>query len=180
MKTIRRGTFETNSSSMHTITFDRTDFVGPQEVMQHLYIDAGGNYGWSGPTLNTAVEKLDYATVAFFDYCSRYGIPVDTVEYERECMEKRINRSLNGIVKCFESNNVDVEFSEDLYKIATGSSYNDLTNLYAETSGYIDHQSGPGEEPECRKLAEWFESDPQSLYEFCYNKSYIEIDNDNH
>lgn len=46
--------------------------------------------------------------------------------------------------------------------------------------GYIDHQSGPLEDGDCAKIANWAKKDPESLFNYCFNNSYIELDNDNH
>jgi len=65
MKTIRTGTFETNSSSSHSLTISKgeapqnpdVDFKGEP---YNLY---GGCYGWGYEVLTTPAEKINYIAV---------------------------------------------------------------------------------------------------------------------
>lgn len=60
MKRIREGTFETNSSSMHSVTVRGKGSYIKYKIPNviELYLD---EYGWSGPTLWDFTSKLKYA-----------------------------------------------------------------------------------------------------------------------
>lgn len=57
---LRRSVFETNSSSVHTLSFRKTECVtGKVEVDGSLVVGLG-EYGWGYEELDTPLEKLDY------------------------------------------------------------------------------------------------------------------------
>ncbi|MCK9482506.1 MAG: hypothetical protein M0R38_12260 [Bacteroidia bacterium] len=58
MKVIRNGVFETNSSSMHSLTIDNKK--DKWEDKNQIFIVVPEEYGWSGPTLTEASEKINY------------------------------------------------------------------------------------------------------------------------
>lgn len=69
MKTIRQGTFETNSSSCHSITVPRKNVAIPitaQEIIVGI-----GEYGWEFETYNTPKEICGYLYTAI---CSLYKL----------------------------------------------------------------------------------------------------------
>lgn len=152
MKTIRNGVFETNSSSCHSFTINRSTVTANQDnYVIDLY--ANGEYGWSGSDVWSPAELLDYACVAFSM----------TVNDTRE-----FNKILKNVIKYFKTRGVIIN-----KKFKCGKGYWGLVN------GYIDHQSGPGENNECTEIANMF-YDPEKLYNFVFGNSYIELDNDNH
>lgn len=57
---LRRSVFETNSSSVHTLSFRKTECVtGEVEVGESLVVGLG-EYGWGYEELDSPLEKLDY------------------------------------------------------------------------------------------------------------------------
>jgi hypothetical protein len=58
MKVIRHEVFETNSSSMHSLSISAArDYTYPSGK---TYVIIAEEYGWSGPTLREPEEKLSY------------------------------------------------------------------------------------------------------------------------
>jgi hypothetical protein len=171
MKTIRTSVFETNSSSMHAISFATDE---PKVTVDKLYISASGEYGWEIHDYEAPDEKLDYATVAFMHIARnevKSELENDVVDY--------IEEKLKNVVDCFAKHGVTVEFAEDMYNVNI-KRYG--TNVYVEVeiSGYIDHQSAPYEDGDSAQVARWFAEDPEELFKFVFNSSYVHTDNDNH
>ena len=171
MKTIRNSVFETNSSSMHAISFANDE---PKVTTDRLYVSASGEYGWDIHDYEAPEEKLDYATVAFM------LIARNEVKSELEAdVNDYIDEKLQKVVDCFAKHGVIVEFAEDMYKVNI-KRYG--TNVYVDVdiSGYIDHQSAPYEDGDSGMVARWFADDPEELFKFVFNSSFIHTDNDNH
>jgi hypothetical protein len=171
MKTIRTSVFETNSSSMHAISFATDE---PKVTVDKLYISASGEYGWEIHDYEAPDEKLDYATVAFMLIARnevKSELENDVTDY--------IEEKLKNVAECFAKHGVTVEFAEDLYKVDI-KRYG--TNVYTEVeiSGYIDHQSAPYEDSDSAQVARWFAEDPEELFKFVFNSSFVHTDNDNH
>ena len=62
MKTVRFGTFETNSSSCHSLTISDELSDKLMDIRKKLEAHGTGEYGWSG-TVRYPEEKLDYYLV---------------------------------------------------------------------------------------------------------------------
>lgn len=65
MKTqTRYGVFETNSSSMHSLSFDNSAVTTEVNPDNTLVITLGeGGYGWGYEKLTTPLEKMDYLAI---------------------------------------------------------------------------------------------------------------------
>jgi len=63
MKTIRQSVFETNSSSCHSFSITTERMYDPKRYPR-IRVSGSGDYGWSGPDVETPDEHLDYALVA--------------------------------------------------------------------------------------------------------------------
>lgn len=117
MKKIRKGTFETNSSSMHSLVVEGGIKGEKKEANLPLYPDGTleietGEYGWGYGLLKTPVSKLEYLITLL---CCTNGI---------ETMEE------------LEENDVFQEWLEDLKEYAGVKRI-----LVTDFSGYVDHQS---------------------------------------
>lgn len=67
---IRKGVFETNSSSMHSICFSgENNFT---EYDSPIYVEFG-EFGWGYDELNTAQEKLSYV-LTYISECYSYEV----------------------------------------------------------------------------------------------------------
>ena len=177
MRTIRNTVFETNSSSCHAITFDDTP-VDIQKQPVRLNIDGTGDFGWSGDDVIDPEEKLNYALIAFIDYCTGQKVDEDQLYDTENEIKERVRRALTDVQQYFNTKNVEIEWDEPLFKLKHYK-WDDKIAIYPEMHGYIDHQSGPHENNDCKMLAEWFENDNEKLFNFCFNNSYIVLDNDN-
>ena len=83
--------------------------------------------------------------------------------------------------KFYDRNNKPItedEFVQDVHNRSDKNSFKTgYTVLDVDYGGYIDHQSGPLEDPACKKLAMM---KPEEVFEWVFGDSYIETDNDNH
>lgn len=167
METLRKGTFETNSSSCHSITFaedraeDQTDFK--------LDVTGEGDFGWEIVKYDDPTSKMNYALIAYHYICKD----------EDEC--KSVFSEIKDV---FRQHGVIVDFHEDdeyqRAAIRFDTDGDEDAEVSASTIGYIDHQSAPGSSDDCEFLAKMFRDSPEELYHFVFGKSYIETDNDNH
>lgn len=67
MRTIRQSVFETNSSSCHSFSITDERRFEPKDYPR-IRVFGNGEYGWSGPNIDTPDERLEYALVAG-QYC---------------------------------------------------------------------------------------------------------------
>lgn len=184
MKTIRNNVFETNSSSMHSFCISNNEPSITQFNDLHMKIDASGEYGWGPGEVSTPEEKLDYAIVAMLIVCVDKLDGETPDENEKQVIRfakgakllERVKKYLSNIESTFKSHGVCIEWDEKLFTIDPDRRwYVQITH-----DGYIDHQSDPRENGDCYQIAEWAMKDPESLFNYCFNDSYIELDNDNH
>ena len=66
-----------------------------------------------------------------------------------------------------------------MYKV-NSKRYDTAVYMQVASRGYIDHQSSPYEDNDSAQVARWFAEDPEELFKFVFNSSYIHTDNDNH
>lgn len=173
MKTIRTSVFETNSSSMHAISFATDD---PKVTVDKIYVSASGEYGWEITDYSDPNSKLDYATVAFL-HIARSAVKSELEEDIKDYIEEK----LQNVVDCFASHGVTVNFADDMYNVEV-KRYDSRMSVSVNMSGYIDHQSAPYEDDDSDSsvLADWFANNPEELFRFVFNNSSIHTDNDNH
>lgn len=143
MKTIRQSVFETNSSSCHSFSITNERKFDPKRYPR-IRVSGSGEYGWSGPDVETPDDHLDYALVAG-NYIFGEGL----------------RDKLPAIQEYFEEHGVIVDFDFD-----------------REPSGYIDHQSGPSEDEDSRRIGNMLD-DPEELFNFVFSGSVISMGNDN-
>lgn len=170
MKTIRNHVFETNSSSMHSISFN-SDYPEDQNGYK-LEVTGEGDFGWyiEDDYVEDPEGKMNYALIAYACICGG----------EDEC-----NDVLSEIKRVFKNHGVEVNFAEDdegkqhaiWFEV---DRWDDSGIPTAHTDGYIDHQSQPHESDNCERLAKMFRDDPEELYGFVFGDARIKIDNDNH
>lgn len=173
MRTIRNSVFETNSSSMHSISFASD---APIVTVKELYINASGEYGWDIIDYSDPNSKLDYATVAFL-LKARSDIKSELEEDVKDYIDEK----LQNVVDCFASHGVTVNFANDMYEVEV-KRYSSIMRVSVTMSGYIDHQSAPYKDGDSDSdvLADWFANNPEELFRFVFNNSSIHTDNDNH
>lgn len=173
MITIRNATFETNSSSCHTVTIG-SNVAADQPEGTVLDVRATGEYGWEQDCYSDPISLMDYAAVA---YCETLHSSEKIEEYKEE-----LEGVKHEISRYFASRGVTVNWHDDedgrrdhIYYDA----HHYFGNMFCE--GYIDHQSAPSEDTDSACVAAMFRSDPEALYNFVYGgDSSVETDNDNH
>lgn len=151
---IRKGFFETNSSSTHSITLgDAQEMSICTSLRPNKYgtviIDGGCEFGWEQDTYYDAKTKSAYAWIIIRDWSE----PTDIFSPDSKSKEERL--------KMF----------ENVIKNQTGC----REIVYFDDSGYIDHQSVEGD------AYNWLFESEEVLHNFIFNKnSILETDNDNH
>lgn len=204
MKTqIRRGVFETNSSSVHTISISKNTVKSARG--KSVRFGTGGEFGW-GPDLVAGVSSraqyLWQAILSSFDYriFDRNGTPYGSDayfegEYEIEMKQLEIVKErkskleslLNseGVNFSFvESNCVSIS-KEEYVKNLKNHTYKpawkftqyepDIAYAIKEDYGYIDHPC----DGDILEFLDYVLSDSKHLVEYLFGPSYIEIGNDN-
>lgn len=171
LRNVRHGVFETNSSSMHSLSMGGSAVGGNTAgfVPGGKYVAAFGEFGWEYDQLRSAAEKLSYAltslqyldpTVSFQDAAFKF-IGEDAALAVLE--GSRYFRWIRDMVKDYTGATLVVEFSGgDWYP-----------------AGYIDHQSAflLEEEGLWSGDEETFKSNMRDLV---FGSAVITTDNDNH
>lgn len=164
MKVIRKGIFETNSSSVHTLCIARqltnTDNIPEREDLKEyddVIVVTPGEYGWSGPNVSSFLEKVRYLMTMILDY--KYDFDEEKREFVPENMKLELLKNdpdwqnICAVVRTY-------RHKELLPVIPDGLNY------------YVDHQS-------CYAIEDFL--DGLSLTEYLFNPCvFVEIDNDNH
>ena len=161
---IRRGVFETNSSSVHTLTITKNS--NNLKFPKKLIFDSG-DYGWEHSCLNTPEEKASYLWETI-----KCILPDDEnknlVEY---------NKALDSITKILKSVGVKAVFkyNNPKYKESKYGGYYKFYNKEGyEDDGYIDHAY------ELITFVKEVCFDKDKLLGFLFSESsYIETGNDN-
>lgn len=130
MVQIRRGVFETNSSSTHSITAMKKVPREPSDLVigDDGYIHAKlGGYGWEFRTLATQEEKLSYLLTMAWEKSTEKDY------YYRD--PERCERAISRFMESDEYIRISKKIAE-----YTGC-YGILLDNTAEDDAYIDHQS---------------------------------------
>ena len=184
MKTqIRRGVFETNSSSVHSISIIKDDFKS--SLPTQFTIDCDGTFGWEVDTYDSPENKAAYlyqAIVSYTTYNWRTKEMYD-VNTAKEILQALMDKFIGNL----ESYGIKVECK---YRFANTycSEYTngDKTHSYwyvnfadengneSEDKGYLDH----GED--AKEFVDYVLSSPENTVKFIFdNRCYIETGNDN-
>lgn len=122
MRTIRRGVFETNSSSSHSITIDNDNTYSKLRVGDEKVSVRFGEFGWGYDRLYSANEKLEYV-ITFLQYAD--DVRVDGQVNLDKFVNSKYFKWLKELIYDETGATLDVELNDcDYYKF-----------------GYIDHQS---------------------------------------
>lgn len=118
MKKIRVSVFETNSSSMHSLSIGSNKKMGVLDEEKTEEIILGiGEYGWGPENLTTWLEKADY-------------LAVDTINREDEIKKGLLLEALS------------LAFPNAVFEFALLEPENDENIDETKTySGYLDHES---------------------------------------
>lgn len=148
---IREGVFETNSSSMHSLSYVPGASDEAIGNMNEITVGAG-EHSWGPYTLTTWLEKADYLGIECrYDNDWKTGLPP-----EKELYAGQISR-------------------RELLETALRRKFPNIEVVY-DGSGYIDHQSYGEVWGDIFNAAE----PEEMIYEVIFGQSVINIDHDNH
>lgn len=113
MKTqTRYGVYETNSSSMHSLSFNNSAVQTEVNEDNELEIVLGaGEYGWGYEELNTPLEKMDYL-----------AIETESSEYKKQLL-------LEAIARVYPNANITFDYSGYIDHQSYGEIWNDLASV---------------------------------------------------
>ena len=156
-KVIRRSIFETNSSSVHSISVSNTAKLSEYpEGNEDTIIITPGEYGWDGDDVAGFVEKVRYLMTMILDYEYEWNEENHTLipdNMKLDLLKSDVNwQKICGVVR-------EHKHKELVPYIPEGCRF------------YVDHQS-------CMSLNAFLGK--MSLEEFLFNPAVVvEIDNDN-
>lgn len=168
---IRRGVFETNSSSVHSITIIKDTIDSNKMAINDdglIEVDAG-EFGWGVERHRDQYTKLSYLVMMALE---TEGSECETVEqfYETEGFQK-INSEIASYCACKGVTVPGLKIEKHSYKDSKNED-----RFYIDHDGYIDHQSCE----DYGSLQEFLDSNNVGVIEFVFNSSLIlEISNDN-
>ena len=175
MKTqIRRGVFETNSSSVHSISIIKDNFKG--SLPKKFVINCNGEFGWEGDIYDDSSSKAAYLYQAIKYYAEKNANVNDEKERIQDLMDKFIGN--------LESYGIEVYCPYRFAKITSmeiGPNENyDYVTFVDENGnepaddGYLDHGS------EAKEFVDYVLSSPENTVKFIFDyRCYIETGNDN-
>lgn len=149
---IRRGTFETNSSSTHSICITKSDKYKKPEVICFDF----GEFGWECDTHSDTFTKANYLYTGIYECFDN-----DEIDKYKEIIHEYL--SSEGIVCSFKGEGKTKSYE-----------YNGKTKYYQSINGYVDHGN------ELKEFIEDVCSDKDKLFRFLFSdKSFIITGNDN-
>ena len=165
---IRRNVFETNSSSVHSISICKNGTIQPSNLMVNEETNKigvrFGEFGWGYDELDYQSEKLSYllTMVAVTE-----GRNLERVEdfYELDGFIK-LNEEISQYCNCD-----GIEVSDKMEIDEWNGKH------YLDIDGYIDHQSSE----DYNSLKDFLESNRTNIIDYVFNNGVsMIIDNDNH
>ena len=179
MKTqIRRGVFETNSSSVHSISIIKDDFKG--SLPKKFIIDCDGEFGWEVDTFDDSSSKAAYLYQAIVYYPTLYS----KGKYDANIAKEMLQSLMDKFIMNLESYGIEVDCKYRFTKIESneiepGKTYNyvvfvDKNGNESEHVGYLDHGG------EAKELVDYVLSSPENTLRFIFDdRCFIETGNDN-
>jgi len=153
MIVVRKGVFETNSSSTHSICIAKTNKINiPEKITVNLH---NYEFGWEEDKRSSTEEKIAYIVIAMLNYCN-FDIAVDRIKRLITCIR-------NFGVKSLEISGIEIH------------SYGSVSEPYFDTwDGYVDHGN------ELEDFVKTNLENDDLLKEYLFNKdSFILTGNDN-
>ncbi len=137
-KVIRRGCFETNSSSSHSISFSNDniceDFNIKLDEDGYIYVDNFGEYGWGcGDVLTSQEEKLNYLLTMATCFCHK-GVDNENFDTEQFYRDSEYFKRIEDIILRYCNG---IKFSDNCFSVYSC----DNRNFSTKFNGYVDHQS---------------------------------------
>lgn len=179
MKTqIRRGVFETNSSSVHSISIIKDDFKG--SLPKQFIIDCDGEFGCEVDTFDDSSNKAAYLYQAIVYYPTFYS----KGKYDANVAKEMLQSLMYKFIMNLESYGIEVDCKYRFTKIESneiepGKTYDyvvfvDENGNEPENVGYLDHGG------EAKELVDYVLSSPENTLRFIFDdRCFIETGNDN-
>lgn len=172
-RTVRYGVFETNSSSMHSLTVG-DGYIFPASSLKIETIDNRvcvefGEFGWEIKDYYDPINKLSYLlTMVAETEC--HGLPNKEEFYETEgfkLIDEAIADYCNCDGICIDENDISIK----------EWNYDGETHKYFDHEGYIDHQSCE----DYKNLKDFLDYNGCDAIGFIFNEGVVlHTDNDNH
>jgi len=167
MKQIRQGVFETNSSSVHSLSILNRDSFISNYPLQGFF----GEFGWEHNMLNSPTEKLSYVltTIAYFAGVVNVNKKIEKDKAIGMFLSEGHFVFLNEAIKEHTGEGIYIDWDKALC-----SEWNPF--------GYIDHQSFEYGVPDALEMF-WSEDEEtfkKNMIDLIFNSKYsIITDNDN-
>lgn len=146
---IRRGTFETNSSSTHAICITKTNYYNPSKHIDFTV----GEFGWENDTYDSLYYKASYLITAILSFD-----------------KDKADKNLQKLKDILDTNNIEYSFPE--LKVNSWE-YGGKTRYYYDIDGYIDHSG------ETKGFIDDVLADSDKLFRYLFGNSMIVTGNDN-
>lgn len=147
---VRRGTFETNSSSTHAICITKSEYR--HNSFSHIDFKIG-EFGWENDEYDSLYNKASYLITAILSFD----------KYEAD-------KNLQKLKDILDSNNI--EYTLPKLKVDSWE-YEGKKRYYYDIDGYIDHSG------ETKEFVEAVLSNSDRLFRFLFGDSFIITGNDN-
>lgn len=147
---VRRGTFETNSSSTHAICITKSEYR--HNLFSHIDFEIG-EFGWENDEYDSLYNKASYLITAILSFD-----------------KDEADENLQKLKDILDSNNIEYTLPElkvDSWK------YGGKTRYYYDIDGYIDHSG------ETKDFVNDVLSDSDKLFRYLFGNSVIITGNDN-
>lgn len=147
---IRRGTFETNSSSTHAICITKSEYR--HNSFSHIDFEIG-EFGWENDEYDSLYNKASYLITAILSFD-----------------KDEADENLQKLKDILDSNNIEYTLPE--LKVKSWK-YGGKTRYYYDIDGYIDHSC------ETKDFVNDVLSDSDKLFRYLFGNSVIITGNDN-
>ena len=147
---VRRGTFETNSSSTHAICITKSEYR--HNSFSHIDFEIG-EFGWENDEYDSLYNKASYLITAI-------------LSFDKE----EADENLQKLKDILDSNNIEYTLPE--LKVDSWE-YGGKTRYYYDIDGYIDHSG------KTKDFVNDVLSDSDKLFRYLFGNSVIITGNDN-
>lgn len=162
---IRRGVFETNSSSVHTMSIVSNP---SKEYPKSITIPVDGEFSWEEEVYTDPETKAAYVFQAFKE---------NSYDNDPFIHMANFKKAIDYVVSTFESHGIKTTYNKKFDLQTVKSKWGDYMTVVGENdktiSGYIDHGN-------LEDFAEELLNNPESLMSFVFDEnSYLITGNDN-
>lgn len=147
---VRRGTFETNSSSTHAICITKSEYR--HNSFSHIDFEIG-EFGWENDEYDSLYNKASYLITAILSFD-----------------KDEADENLQKLKDILDSN--DIEYTLPELKVDSWE-YEGKKRYYYDIDGYMDYSG------ETKEFVEAVLSDSDRLFRFLFGDSFIITGNDN-